>query len=76
MAKKIIVVLFVFLAGVAIVYGCKGSKTRKAAEEIRDEVTGNRVLQQGQEIKEDIKDIEKQNAERLENHKKQAGDIE
>lgn len=69
-----IAVLFIFLAG--IVYGCKGSETRKAAEEIRDEVTGNRAVQQGEKAKKNIEEVEKQNAERNENFKKQMGESE
>lgn len=70
------VVLFVFLAGITIVYGCKGSETRKVAEEIRDEVTGNRAVKQGEKMKKRIRDVEKQSAERLDNYKKQMRDIE
>ncbi|MDD5773033.1 MAG: hypothetical protein PHX78_06155 [bacterium] len=76
MAKKTIVVLCIFLAGIAVIYGCKGSETRKVAEEIRDEVTGNRAVQQGEKAKKNIEEIEKQNAERNENFKKQTGDSE
>ena len=80
MAKTIwhrkIVILFVILTGITIVYGCKGSESRKIAEEVRDEVTGNRAVKQGEQMKDRIKDIEKQSAERTKNFQKQMGEIE
>ena len=80
MIKKLwyrkIVILFLIFIGVTVIYGCKGSETRKVAEEVRDEVTGKRVVDQGERMKSKINDIQKQSDERIKNMKKQMGEIE
>ncbi|MEW6087934.1 MAG: hypothetical protein AB1498_06470 [bacterium] len=77
MVKKswycIITVFFMILSVITAAVGCKGGETKKAANEVIDEFTGNRAVKQGRQMKNNIEDIKKESIDREENFKKQMG---
>ena len=58
--------LFLALVGAFFLWGPSCEETRQSVDAVADEVTGNRALRQGEELKGQIRDIGRQHAADIE----------